>query len=233
MPCNICHEQYRGLAGDCACTMYGYSDEAEFRSDASEHDIQAYERAMRERERMDNTFVMQWIKPVVIPRWVGYIVLGIIGGIILLSMSGCAGGLRQVDDAFELAMVEYARKWEGGLSHWTIEDIHIDTNRVVNDRHYNPKRPELNGYCWETAEIKHDLAVEKGFDPADMEIIVFILSDDTAIRGNVDFGSTHAVLRVGDTIYDNGFITTTPFDVEYLTWYGTIIPNVWSEERYL
>lgn len=233
MPCNICGEEYRGLAADCACTMYGYTDEEEFRSDASEHDIQAYERAMRERERMDTTFVMQWIKPVVIPRWVGYIVLGIIGGIILLSMSGCAGGLQQVNDLFELPMAEYAQKWEGGLSHWTMEDIHIDVNRVVSDKYYNPKRPELNGYCWETAEMKHDLAVVKGIDPADMEVIVFILSEDTAIKGNVDSGSTHAVLRVGDTIYDNGFITTVPFDVEYLTRYGTIIPNVWSEEKYL
>jgi hypothetical protein len=44
MPCNICGEEYRGLAGDCACTMYGYSDEAEFRREASEYDVRAYER---------------------------------------------------------------------------------------------------------------------------------------------------------------------------------------------
>ena len=81
--------------------------------------------------------------------------------------------------------------------------------------------------------MKHDLAVEKGIDPADMEIIVFLLNEDTAMVGDVDYGSTHAVLRVGDTIYDNGFITTVPFDVKYLTRYGTIIPNVWSEEKYL
>ena len=208
--------------------MYGYSDEAEFRREASEYDIRAYER-MHPPVPPPNIFVLYM-------RDTG-LHLGLIATAVVILfavlMSGCAGGLQQVDDAFELAMVEYARKWEGGLSHWSMEDIHIDTNRVVNDRHYNPKRPELNGYCWETAEMKHDLAVEKGFDPADMEIIVFLLNEDTAMVSDVDYGSTHAVLRVGDTIYDNGFITEVPFDVEYLTWYGTIIPNTWSEERYL
>ena len=42
-----------------------------------------------------------------------------------------------------------------------------------------------------------------------------------------------AVLRVGDTIYDNGFITAVPFDVKYLTHYGKILTNTWSEEKYL
>jgi hypothetical protein len=209
--------------------MYGYTDEAKFRREASVYDIRAYER-MHEPVMPPNRTIREFP---VYGRGLTYLLLGVTFCLIILFMSGCAGGLQQADDAFELAMVEYARKWEGGISHWAIEDIHIDTNRVVNDRHYNPKRPELNGYCWETAEIKHDLAVEKGFDPADMEIIVFVLNDDTAIWGNVDFGSTHAVLRVGDTIYDNGFLSTIPFDVEYLTWYGTIIPNIWSEEKYL
>ncbi len=44
MPCCNCHEEYRGLAGDCACTMYGYSDEAEFRREAPEREVRAYER---------------------------------------------------------------------------------------------------------------------------------------------------------------------------------------------
>ncbi len=204
--------------------MYGYTDEAEFRNEASEHEIRAY-------ERMHPPALPKptgWLGVNIVVRTAAYLVAGLVIGFIL---SGCSA--QQVDDAFELSMAEYARTWEGGLSHWTIEDIHIDVNRVVNDKYYNPKRPELNGYCWETAEMKHDLAVEKGIDPADMEIIVFLLNEDTAIKGKVDYGSTHAVLRVGDTIYDNGFITTVPFDVKYLTRYGKILPNTWSEEKYL
>jgi hypothetical protein len=141
--------------------------------------------------------------------------------------------MEQVNDSFELAMADYARKWEGGLSHWAIEDIHIDANRVVEDKYYNSKRPELNGYCWETAEMKYDMAVESGFDASDMEIIVILIHPDIAIARDVDEGSTHAVLRVGDTIYDNGFLTSIPFDAEYLTWYGTKIQNIWSEKKYL
>ncbi len=201
--------------------MYGYSDEAEFRREASEHEIQAYER-MQLRNKPPQEYPIH-----------SYVIATVALILILLAMSGCAGGFQQANDAFELSMAEYARKWEGGLSHWTIEDIHIDVNRVVNDKYYSPKRPQLNGYCWETAEMKHDLAVEKGIDPDDMEIIVFLLNEDTAMVGNVDYGSMHAVLRVGDTIYDNGFITTVPFDVEYLTRYGKILPNIWSEEKYL
>jgi hypothetical protein len=81
--------------------------------------------------------------------------------------------------------------------------------------------------------MKHDMAVESGFDASDMEIIVILIHPDTAIARDVDEGSTHAVLRVGDTIYDNGFLTSIPFDAEYLTWYGTKIQNIWSEKKYL
>lgn len=245
MPCNICGEEYRGLAADCACTMYGYTDEAEFRREAGEVEIRGYERAQRSR-RWDNFMAPKFVRmsengrPVYRFGWhyvlwkhrraALYVLVGLIAAI---ALSGCAGGLQQVNDAFELPMAEYAKKWEGGLSHWTMEDIHIDVNRVVADKYYNPKRPQLNGYCWETAEMKHDLAVEKGIDPADMEVIVFLLHEDTAISRKVKSGSTHAVLRVGDTIYDNGFITAVPFDVKYLSRYGKRLINVWSEEKYL
>lgn len=153
--------------------------------------------------------------------------------IAIIALPGCAGGFQQVNDAFELPMAEYARKWEGGLSHWTIDDIHSDANRIVSDKYYNPKRPELNGYCWETAEMKHDMALESGYDAADMEIIVILIHPDTAMVRDVDEGSTHAVLRVGDTIYDNGFLSKVPFDADELSWYGTKVTNVWSTKEYL
>ena len=170
----------------------------------------------------------KWMKVHIVIRSLAYFSLGML---IVLPLVGCSA--QQVNDAFELPMADYARKWEGGLSHWTIEDIHVDVNRVVSDRNYNPKRPELNGYCWETAEMKHDMAVESGYDAADMEIIVILIHPDTALVRDVDEGSTHAVLRVGDTIYDNGFLTRVPFDTEYLSWYGMKIPNIWSTKEYL
>jgi hypothetical protein len=244
MPCNICHEEYRGLSADCGCTMYGASDESEL----SPEELRGYRRAQRIR-RWRKFLAPKFVRmseqgrPVYRFGWhyllwkhrrgLGYVVFGLALCLIITSTSGCAGGLQQVNDAFELPMAEYAKKWEGGLAHWTMEDIHVDVNRVVADKYYNPKRPQLNCYCWETAEMKHDMAVEKGIDPADMEVIVFLLDDDTAIARKVESGSTHAVLRVGDTIYDNGFIAKTPFDVEELTRYGTIVLNTWSEEKYL
>jgi len=170
----------------------------------------------------------KWMKVHIVIRSLAYFSLGFL---IVHLLVGCSA--QQVNDAFELPMADYARKWEGGLSHWTIEDIHVDVNRVVSDRNYNPKRPELNGYCWETAEMKHDMAVESGYDAADMEIIVILIHPDTALVRDVDEGSTHAVLRVGDTIYDNGFLTRVPFDTEYLSWYGMKIPNIWSTKEYL
>lgn len=110
---------------------------------------------------------------------------------------------------------------------WTLEDIHLHTNRIVRDKYYQPKRPELNGYCLETAELKYEMAHELGYAP---EIVVIRLHKDVEnFRGASS--PLHAVLVVDGTVYDNGFINETPFDRESLNRYGIEVPDVWSDYR--
>lgn len=143
---------------------------------------------------------------------------------------GCSG--TRIGDALELPLHEYERKY-GSLQNWSIEDIHVHVNRVVADRHYDPKRPELNGFCLETAEMKFDLAREAGHNTSDYRVITIRLHPDIVSLRSPD-SPTHAVLEVGDTIYDNGFLAghDTPFHASELKRYGVEIPNVWSEAKY-
>lgn len=112
---------------------------------------------------------------------------------------------------------------------WTVEGIHVHVNRLVVDKYYQPRRPhmKLNGLCLETAEIKYEMALAEGHKP---QIIIIRLHKEVEyLRGATS--PHHAVLLVNDTIYDNGFISHTPFDREYLSRYGREIPDVWSDYR--
>jgi hypothetical protein len=146
-------------------------------------------------------------------------------GIILsvLLLAGCS--LEQVDDAFLLPMPEYDAKWNPELI-WTMEDILVYTNREYDEM---PRvTPEyLNGTCLPNAERKYELAQSYGYQ--DLEIVVIKLNEDTALKADWSNGwPTHAVLRHQNTIYDNGFISRVPFDIQDLSRYGEIIPDQWS-----
>jgi len=110
---------------------------------------------------------------------------------------------------------------------WTMEDIHVQVNRVVVDKYYQPRRPQLNGYCLETAEMKYEMAVERGHNP---EIVVVRLHKEVEYFREAS-SPFHAVLIVDGTVYDNGFLATVPFDREYLQRYGQEVPDVWSDYR--
>ncbi len=114
-------------------------------------------------------------------------------------------------------------------SEWTMEDIHVQVNRLVNDKYYEPRRPEmkLNGLCLETAEIKYEVGFEKGYRG---EIVIIRLHKDIEYLRRAT-SPHHAVFVLDGTVYDNGFISETPFDLKYLDRYGTKIPDVWSYYR--
>jgi hypothetical protein len=108
-----------------------------------------------------------------------------------------------------------------------MEDIHVQVNRIVVDKYYKVKRPQLNGTCLETSELKYEMAVEQGYNP---EIVVVRLHEEVEyLRGASS--PLHAVLLVDGTVYDNGFLTRVPFDLEYLDRYGVRVPDVWSDYR--
>jgi hypothetical protein len=97
----------------------------------------------------------------------------------------------------------------------------------VKDRDYEVKRPSFNGTCLETAELKYKMMKEQGYNP---EIVILYL------HYNVEYfmGATsplHAVVVEDDLIYDNGFISTIPFDRKYLERYGREVPDSWSDYR--
>ena len=110
---------------------------------------------------------------------------------------------------------------------WTMEDIHVQVNRVVVDKYYQPKRPQLNGYCLETAELKYEMALKSDRNP---EIVILRLDEEVIyLRGASS--PYHAVLVVDDTVYDNGFLSYGSFDRKYLKRYGTEVPDIWSDHR--
>ena len=144
----------------------------------------------------------------------------------LLLLGGCS--LEQIDDAFNLSMPEYDTKWNPELV-WAMEDILVYTNREYDEiPRVTPKY--LNGTCLPNAERKYELAQFYGYQ--DLEIVVIKLNEDTALKADWSKGwPTHAVLRQGNEIFDNGFISNTPFDIEDLSRYGEIIPDQWSRYR--
>lgn len=141
--------------------------------------------------------------------------------ILLIALSFLVAGCsQQVLDAFDLPMYEYDAKYGTGTAHWTPEDIHVYVNRMKlkppTDRY-----PDVNGNCLVVAEEKYRLAKENGYDPF---ILVVKLHEWTD-------GSTHAMLVVGRTVYDNGFISETPFDIDEIERYGVVIADQWSRYR--
>lgn len=151
-----------------------------------------------------------------------------------ISLAGCSW--EQFDDALMLPMPEYDAKWNPDLV-WEMEDVHAYINLVARDeanRNYQVyDRKYRNGTCLLSAERKYELALQYGYDESDLEIVVIKLTEDAALEADWSNGwPTHAVLRHKDTIYDNGFITRTPFDVEYLTpRYGEKVEDIWSRYR--
>lgn len=145
---------------------------------------------------------------------------------VLLLLGGCS--IERIDDAFSLPMPEYYAKWNPGLI-WTMEDILVYTN--LEYREIPRATPEYrNGTCLPNAERKYELAQSYGYQ--DLEIVVIKLNEDTALKADWSRGwPTHAVLRQGNTIYDNGFISDIPFDIEELSRYGEIVPDQWSKYR--
>ena len=149
---------------------------------------------------------------------------------LLLMLSGCS--MQQIDDAFTLPMNEYDGKWNPDLV-WSLEDIHVHTNREMKEqadrRFIRYTEKYRNGTCLLAAEKKYQLALQFGYEESDLEIVVIKLTEDAALKADWSNGwPTHAVLRHKDEIFDNGFISSTPFYVDGLTRYGETIADVWS-----
>jgi len=156
-----------------------------------------------------------------------------------ILLAGCAGGWEQVDDAFYLPIHEYDAKWNPDLR-WEIEDVHAYVNIEVDDSAVKANIQKMftkkyqNGLCLYSAERKYELALQHGYNENDLEIVVIKLSEDAALKADWSNGwPTHAVLRYKDTVYDNGFISKTPFDYDELLTprYGTKVQDVWSRYR--
>ena len=152
--------------------------------------------------------------------------------IVVLSVALASCSLEQVDDAFNLPMYEYDEKWNPDLQ-WAIEDVHMYVNIETEEnatRYYQIyDKKYRNGTCLLSAERKYELALRFGYDERDLEIVVIKLTEDAALKADWSNGwPTHAVLRYKDEVFDNGFITETPFDIEYLDRYGEKIEDVWS-----
>lgn len=155
--------------------------------------------------------------------------------IIVLSVALASCSWEQFDDALMLPMPEYDAKWNPNLV-WEMEDVHVYINLVTRDeakRNYRIyDKIYQNGTCLLSAERKYELALQYGYNEQDLEIVVIKLTEDAALKADWSNGwPTHAVLRYKDTIYDNGFIATIPFDIEYLDRYGEKVKDVWSRYR--
>lgn len=81
MACNLCGEEYMGMAGDCACTMYGYTEEEDIPAEL----IGAYRRGRSEKARRElrykawrNTARAREIAP-----WVWAFLVGLVIGWLL------------------------------------------------------------------------------------------------------------------------------------------------------
>ena len=148
--------------------------------------------------------------------------------ILAIALSGCS--LQQIDDAFILPMPEYDAKWYPEKQ-WPMEDIHVYVNLETSVK--ARKSPEFrNRTCLPAAEAKYELAQRYGYNEDDLEIVVIKLNEDTALKADWSKGwPTHAVLRYKNEIFDNGFISRTPFDVKYLSRYGEVIFDQWSKYR--
>lgn len=77
MSCNLCGQEYRGLAGDCACTMYGYINVEEMPKEVRED----YIRGQQEKERREARYKIWRIKAR-LRKWVWYGGLFILGTIL-------------------------------------------------------------------------------------------------------------------------------------------------------
>ncbi len=144
---------------------------------------------------------------------------------------GCSW--EQVDDTFSLSMPEYDAKWNPDLR-WAMEDVHAYANLETDQlrAEYMDVERYRNGTCLLSAERKYELALQHGYEKKHLEIVVIKLNEDTALKADWSRGwPTHAVLRYKDEIFDNGFISDTPFDKKYLSRYGEIISDQWSKYR--
>lgn len=152
---------------------------------------------------------------------------------IILSASVLAScSMERINDAFTLPLYEDQAKWYPD-SPWAIEDVHryvnIETKETA-DRHFiQYSKKYRNGTCLLSAERKYELALRYGYDEQDLEIVVIKLTEDAALKADWSNGwPTHAVLRYKDEIFDNGFISETPFYVSGLSRYGEKVKDVWS-----
>ncbi len=73
--CNLCGEPYAGMAGDCACTMFGYT----YVEDIPAELLEAYRRGQAEKKRRELRY-KAWRLRNRMPRWLWY------GGMLILGM---------------------------------------------------------------------------------------------------------------------------------------------------
>lgn len=109
--------------------------------------------------------------------------------------------------------------------------MNIETDEAREE--YMKIKRYQNGTCLLSAERKYELALQYGYEEEHLEIVVIKLNEDTALQADWSRGwPTHAVLRYKTEIFDNGFISDTPFDEKELTpRYGEIVPDQWSRYR--
>lgn len=152
--------------------------------------------------------------------------------ILVLSVSLASCSMERINDAFTLSLYEDQAKWYPD-SPWAMEDVHMYVDietREAAARNFTPySKRYQNGTCLLSAERKYELALRYGYDEQDLEIVVIKLTEDAALKADWSNGwPTHAVLRYKDEIFDNGFISNTPFDFEDLSRYGEKVEDVWS-----
>ena len=109
----------------------------------------------------------------------------------------------------------------------TVGSIQVYVNMLARDAYYKPKRPHFNGTCLETAERKYELLEDQGLKS---KIVIIRLHKDVEEQRNAA-SPLHAVLVYDGEVYDNGFISEIPFDLEDLDRYGVQVPDVWSDYR--
>lgn len=77
MNCNLCGETYSGLAGDCACTMFGYTYEEDIPAEL----LEAYRRGQAEKKRRQLRY-QAWRLRQRMPRWL-WLIAAVVAGVLL------------------------------------------------------------------------------------------------------------------------------------------------------
>jgi len=90
--------------------------------------------------------------------------------------------------------------------------------------------------CLDVSHRAYELISAGTDNPTEMRVVTIVLDDDTLdSRGGPRYGyglDKHAMLLVDGIVYDNGYLSNSPFDYDELSYYGEEIENIWSPKQY-